>query len=710
MKRIKVFLTAAALITPVYGYIRFPLNYSDGSSAFIKRSDVAGIQFYLNSSVVAGAQSSATGTAVTVISAGSNPLLGVQAAQGTWNAVTTSTIRFVALKPTTSVINGSDGQNTIAIGSTAADLSVLAYKAGVSNGFAAVTINTAATFVSGGKPTGDVADSDVVLNPAFNFSTDSSTSTDLQAVMTHELGHALGLNHSGLLGATMFQYAAVNERYLSSDEISFASFVYPSKTASLSSISGKVAASDGSAVQSALVELIDTANGNSLTALTGTDGSYSLPCPAGSYAVYAEPLTGTSIVEAGNLYLPLNTVITSNFQPAALGGFSSPTLITVANASAATAPTLTVTGGSSSLSEPFLGVGRLGASGDIGVASNPVLYEAPVVIASGQSVDIGLIGGGIDTTVSITVIGQGVSVRPGSVRADPNIAFGGSLAGMPMMRASLDVAAHSAPTLATIVVTKGSSVLTLSGVLVLVPATPVLTSNAVVNAASSLGKGVVSPGGLTSLYDTVNSSLGPASGVLPPFDVYGNLSTSAGGVTVTFDGVAAPLDYVSGSQINLQVPFEVAGKTSTQVVVNYYGSKSVPVTLTVAPTQPAFFTFNGTVIAQNFPDYSPNTSTNPIARGGVVVLYGTGIGKPSYALGTGQPGVVPPTGYVPPTYSCSFGGSAVNAAYTYWYYGFVGLATWTVSPPANAPTGPVTLTCTDTASGAITPQGTIYLK
>jgi uncharacterized protein (TIGR03437 family) len=179
---------------------------------------------------------------------------------------------------------------------------------------------------------------------------------------------------------------------------------------------------------------------------------------------------------------------------------------------------------------------------------------------------------------------------------------------------------------------------------------------------------------------------------------------------VTFDGVAAPLDYVSGSQINLQVPFEVAGKTSTQVVVNYYGSKSVPVTLTVAPTQPAFFTFNGTVIAQNFPDYSLNTSTNPIARGGVVVLYGTGIGKPSYALGTGQPGVVPPTGYVPPTYSCSFGGSAVNAAYTYWYYGFVGLATWTVSPPANAPTGPVTLTCTDTASGAITPQGTIYLK
>ena len=52
----------------------------------------------------------------------------------------------------------------------------------------------------------------------------------------------------------------------------------------------------------------------------------------------------------------------------------------------------------------------------------------------------------------------------------------------------------------------------------------------------------------------------------------------------------------------------------------------------------------------------------------------------------------------------------MNAAYTYWYYGFVGLATWTVSPPANAPTGPVTLTCTDTASGAITPQGTIYLK
>jgi len=92
----------------------------------------------------------------------------------------------------------------------------------------------------------------------------------------------------------------------------------------------------------------------------------------------------------------------------------------------------------------------------------------------------------------------------------------------------------------------------------------------------------------------------------------------------------------------------------------------------------------------------------------VAILYGSGIGKLPYTLATGQPGVVPPPSYAS-TYTCSFGGHTAPA-YAYWNYGFVGEATWTVTVPSASPTGAVPLTCTDSLSGATTPQAIIYVR
>ncbi len=291
------------------------------------------------------------------------------------------------------------------------------------------------------------------------------------------------------------------------------------------------------------------------------------------------------------------------------------------------------------------------------------------------------------------------------------------------MRFTLVLPAQADTTLATLWIVKGNNILAFSGGFVITPGGTVITqrprlrgacftSASIVNAASYTGNGVVSPGGISSIYDTVNNSLGPSTPVSNnSYDSSGNLPASAGGVSVTFNGVAAPIYFAYAGQINLQVPFEVSGSSSAQVVVTYNGVKSAPVTVSVAPAQPAFFTSTalGTdPIIQNFPDYSLNKAANPIARGGVAILYGTGIGKLAYTLATGQPGIVPPSSYTS-TYSCSFGGQT-SSAYAYWNYGFVGEATWTVGVPTNSPTGAVTLTCTDSVSGAKTQAGTIYVK
>jgi uncharacterized protein (TIGR03437 family) len=136
------------------------------------------------------------------------------------------------------------------------------------------------------------------------------------------------------------------------------------------------------------------------------------------------------------------------------------------------------------------------------------------------------------------------------------------------------------------------------------------------NAASGAA-GTVAPGEIVTLR---GYGIGPATGVSTPSQTPVD---QLGGVQVTFGGVAAPVFSAQAQQATVQVPWEIAGQTSTEVVVTYNGgppagtSASVPVVVaTAAPGIYAVANSDGTL----------NSATNPARAGGFITIYGTGGG------------------------------------------------------------------------------------
>jgi uncharacterized protein (TIGR03437 family) len=139
---------------------------------------------------------------------------------------------------------------------------------------------------------------------------------------------------------------------------------------------------------------------------------------------------------------------------------------------------------------------------------------------------------------------------------------------------------------------------------------------AAVNAAS-LVQGPVAPGEILVLF---GKGLGPDTGVAATPDGSGSLPTLLGGVEVRFDSMPAPILYAQYAQLNVQVPYAIAGRTATHVEVFYQGTSAGTVDLGVVPANPALYPV---VVNQ---DGSLNSETNPAARGTIVAFFATGEG------------------------------------------------------------------------------------
>jgi len=215
----------------------------------------------------------------------------------------------------------------------------------------------------------------------------------------------------------------------------------------------------------------------------------------------------------------------------------------------------------------------------------------------------------------------------------------------------------------------------------LLPNVPQIAS--VVDAASYSG-GQVAPGEMITIFGT---SIGPAL----PAAASENVPTSLGGMQVTFDGTPAPLLYASTGQINAVVPFEVAGKSSTQLVITQSDGQSLSATVPVFAANPSIFSANASGTGQAAVinvDHTPNSPSNPAARGSAISIYATGAGvtnppsKDGVLTGTTNPPLIAQTVTV------TIGGQPAQVLYQGAAPGLVaGMSQINVQVPANIKPG-----------------------
>ncbi|MBL8856906.1 MAG: IPT/TIG domain-containing protein [Planctomycetes bacterium] len=189
---------------------------------------------------------------------------------------------------------------------------------------------------------GVISDADILFNGRdFNFTTRGAYGCfDVQDIATHEIGHLLGLDHSGWAGATMYPYVdttIILHRSLSMDDVCGLRAAYPSTN--FGSLSGVVRRSNDSFVEGAHVVARDAFGRPFAASLTSSLGFFTLRgLPVGDYTVYATPLDQP--VSAHNLSGPHG--IQTNFQTTVFGSYSVPTLAnkSIGNVSVAADTTL----------------------------------------------------------------------------------------------------------------------------------------------------------------------------------------------------------------------------------------------------------------------------------------------------------------------------------------------------------------------------------
>ena len=213
------------------------------------------------------------------------------------------------------------------------------------------------------------------------------------------------------------------------------------------------------------------------------------------------------------------------------------------------------------------------------------------------------------------------------------------------------------------------------------------TISGVANGAGFAANLPVAPGSIISVFGwSLAEFTGGATHLpLPPA-----LKHVSVGFDFPEDGVSVPgrLFYSSDGQLNVQVPWELAGRNFAVMKTRIEDSVSETVIIDLADYAPGLFEFNTSgreLLVAAHADGSIVTPDNPARPGETIVVYGTGFGPVDRAQrsGVAAEGLARVTGDVRAT----VGGLDAAVSFAGLTPGFVGLYQANVTLPASLPPG-----------------------
>ncbi len=264
----------------------------------------------------------------------------IQQSLSVWSSVSGTALNSTSIAPlvrgSTANLCGSDGINSICF-----DQPDMAFTPGVLAFTRVITADQIGIQLGSGAPStqvGQILDADIYFNPSdslVSFSTPAALSAhpksyDLESILTHELGHALGFSHSAVWSAMMFPFAPAPGTFtgtrpsvqqpdapLGDDDRTGLRVLYhdPADTQFLGSIQGRVLPANPlslpasplgvTGIFGAHVVAVDAESG---TVIAGTLGGWSCQAPGPvqfdgtykigalamnhTYKIYVEPLNG----------------------------------------------------------------------------------------------------------------------------------------------------------------------------------------------------------------------------------------------------------------------------------------------------------------------------------------------------------------------------------------------------------------------------------
>jgi uncharacterized protein (TIGR03437 family) len=177
------------------------------------------------------------------------------------------------------------------------------------------------------------------------------------------------------------------------------------------------------------------------------------------------------------------------------------------------------------------------------------------------------------------------------------------------------------------------------------------------------------------------------------------------GGTVQFDSVSAPVIYSSSTQMNLQVPWELQGKSSSSVTVIVNSVTSAPQAVPVGPADPGIFAEGGgqgaiVNLAGTLVD-----AYSPAHAGDTLQIYATGLGAVNNTPQTGAVAVASPLSGLIGNPTVTISGMPAFVSFAGLAPGFIGLYQVNVQVPQGVATGDavaVVLSIGPTASNTVT--------